>query len=73
MEQTLAGLRPMPEGMPRVGFRMSSKLTQGPAVNVADRHHPLRRTYAATPGSALRGPGRESPTRRRGWAGAGSA
>jgi hypothetical protein len=25
-----------------VGFRFSSKLTQGPAVSAADRHHSLR-------------------------------
>ncbi len=38
----LPGLRPSPTRHVVVGFRISSRLTQGPAVRVADRHHSLR-------------------------------
>jgi hypothetical protein len=38
----LPGLRPSPTRHVVVGFRISSRLTQGPAVSEADRHHSLR-------------------------------
>jgi len=37
-----AGLRPSPTRHAVVGLRFSSRLAQGPAVRVADRHHSLR-------------------------------
>ena len=38
----LTGLRPSPTRLVAVSFRFSRKLTQGPAVRLADRRHPLR-------------------------------
>ena len=38
----LTGLRPSPTRHALVGFRFSGRLAQGPAVRLADRHHPLR-------------------------------
>jgi len=40
--QLPAGLRPSPTKHAVVGLRFSSRLAQGPAVRVADRHHSLR-------------------------------
>ena len=36
------GVSPQPDEACLVGFRFSDRLTQGPAVRMADRHHPLR-------------------------------
>jgi hypothetical protein len=38
----LTGLRPSPTSHAVVGFRFLGRLTQGPAVRVADRRHSLR-------------------------------
>ena len=40
--RALAGLRPIPTMHAVVGSCLSGRLTQGPAVSVADHHHPLR-------------------------------
>jgi hypothetical protein len=40
---TLTGLRPSPTRHDVCNCRFKGKLTQGPAVCVADRHHSLRR------------------------------
>jgi hypothetical protein len=42
MRHAPAGLRPSPTRHAVVGLRLSSRLTQGPAVRMADRHHSLR-------------------------------
>jgi hypothetical protein len=38
----LTGLRPSPTSHAVVGFRISRRLTQGPAVSTADHYHSLR-------------------------------
>ena len=40
--QVLTGLRPSPTSHAVVGFRISRRLTQGPAVSTADHYHSLR-------------------------------
>ena len=43
MRVILTGLRPSPTRHDVCNCRFKGKLTQGPAVSVADRHHSLRR------------------------------
>ena len=42
LRKSLTGLRPSPTRHAVVGFRVSGRLAQGPAVRLADRRHPLR-------------------------------
>ena len=48
----LAGLRPIPTKRVMIGFRCQRKLTQGPAVELADRRHSLRRCMVTVTRSA---------------------
>src|SRR6187551_353390 len=50
---TPARLRPSPTRHAVVGLRLSSRLAQGPAVRVADRHHSLRLDMLAKTRSAF--------------------
>jgi prevent-host-death family protein len=48
----LAGLRPIPTRRVVIGFRCQRRLTQGPAVRLADRRHSLRRCMVTVMRSA---------------------